>query len=504
MSWKSADSGSRGNRGQATPSPSGRRSLSPVPDAGRRPWSLAARLSAWYIASAFVLLAAATLFLYWALLRGFQREHDHHLAEKITVLAALASDPSPNPQMIAWEVEEESGAGTGTRLLSRILDQRGRIVAETSGMSAELPVARFPLPGDGGRALRVASSGRSYRLMAGERDGWRIQVAVDLEHEQELLAAYRRWLWLVLAVGLALSVLVSYRITRHGLRPLKNIVAAIERTSSTRLAERLEARGLPAELSTLAATFNAMLGRLEDAFNRLSQFSSDIAHELRTPVTNLRLDVEVALSRERPAEEYRETLGSLLEEFVRLSRLIDSLLFLARTENPQTQIRREAIRVDQELEAIRAFYEAPGGEAGVTFRVDAPLAITATLDRTLFQRAVGNLVENALAHTPAGGSITLSADERDGAMRIEVADTGEGIPASELDHVFDRFRRADPSRSRHSGGLGLGLAIVKSIAALHGGEATVASEAGRGTRVALVFPAARPAEAGATGQITET
>jgi two-component system heavy metal sensor histidine kinase CusS len=329
-------------------------------------------------------------------------------------------------------------------------------------------------------------------------------VAVDLEHERELLGAYRRGLWLVLAVGLVLAVVVGYRITHHGLRPLKDIAAAIERTSSTRLAERLEERGLPAELSTLAATFNAMLNRLEDAFGRLSQFSSDIAHELRTPVNNLRLDAEVALSRQRPAEEYRETLGSLLEEFVRLSRLIDSLLFLARTENPQTQIRRDPIRVDQELEAIREFYEAPAGEAGIQLKVEAPCAITAPLDRTLFQRAVGNLVENALAHTPPGGMVTLSAGERDGAVRVEVADTGEGIPAFELAHVFDRFRRADPSRSRHSGGLGLGLAIVKSITVLHGGEVAMESEVGRGTRVTLMFSATQPAEAGPTGRITET
>jgi len=197
----------------------------------------------------------------------------------------------------------------------------------------------------------------------------------------------------------------------------------------------------------------------------------------------------VALARERSAEEYRETLGSLAEEFVRLSRLIDSLLFLARTENPQTQIQREALRVDQELEAIREFYEAPASEAGIQLRVEAPEAVSADLDRTLFQRAVGNLIENALARTPAGGAVTLSAAREQGRVQVAVSDTGEGIPASELAHVFDRFRRVDPSRARHSGGLGLGLAIVKSIAALHGGEVGIESEVGRGTRVTLGFPA---------------
>jgi len=458
-------------------------------EGARRPWSLAARLSAWHAASTFLLLAAATGFLYWALVRSFEREDEHHLAEKINVLGALLADPARNARMITWEVEAESAAHPGGRLLTRILDQDGRVTVETTGMAKELPVARFGGPETAGRGLLAEAGGRAYRLMSEQAGSFRIQVALDLEHERELLATYRRRLWLVLGAGLVLSVAVGYRLSHRGLRPLKEIAAAMRRTSSTQLQERLNARGLPAELSTLAATFNAMLDRVEEGFNRLSQFSSDIAHELRSPVNNLRLDVEVALARERSAEEYRETLGSLAEEFVRLSRLIDSLLFLARTENPQIEIRREALRVDQELEAIREFYEASASEGGIRLRVEAPETFTAALDRTLFQRAVGNLVENALAHTPAGGAVTLSAALEEGRLLVVVSDTGEGIPASELAHVFDRFRRADPSRSRHSGGVGLGLAIVKRIAALHGGEVVIESELGRGTRATLVFAA---------------
>jgi two-component system heavy metal sensor histidine kinase CusS len=457
--------------------------------AGRgRPWSLAARLSAWHIASTFLLLAAATGFLYWALARGFQREDDHHLAEKIGVLGALLEDPARNARMIAWEVEVESATHPGARLLSRILDRDGRVRTETSGMSQELPAARFAAAPGPGLGVSLESGGKAYRGMAAEAHGYRIQVALDLGHEREMLAAYRRWLWLVLAAGLAIAVAVGYRISHRGLRPLTQIASAMRRTSSTRLTERLPINGLPEELARLTAAFNAMLERVEEGFTRLSQFSSDIAHELRTPVNNLRLELEVALERERGAAEYRETLGSLAEECARLSRLIDSLLFLARTENPQTQIAGEPLRVDQELEAIREFYEAPASEAGISLQVEAPQAVTAPLDRTLFQRAVGNLIENALAHTPAGGVVTVSAAGREGAVEISVTDTGEGIPAAERDHVFDRFRRVDPSRSRHSGGLGLGLAIVKSIAALHGGQVRLESELGRGTRVTLAFP----------------
>jgi two-component system heavy metal sensor histidine kinase CusS len=260
------------------------------------------------------------------------------------------------------------------------------------------------------------------------------------------------------------------------------------RIRSTTLNERIALAGLPAELSLLARTFNAMLDRLEESFERLSRFSADIAHELRTPVNNLRGEAEVALGKPRAPEEYREILGSSLEECGRLSRLIDSLLFLARAESPQVEICREAVDVGRELEAVRDFYDAAAADAGITLTAQAPAGIVADLDRTLFQRAIGNLVANALAHTPPGGSIRLTATaDRDGA-RVVVADTGGGIPRENLPHVFDRFYRVDGARSTASGRVGLGLAIVKSIATLHRGSAEITSEVGRGTQVALFFP----------------
>ena len=144
--------------------------------------------------------------------------------------------------------------------------------------------------------------------------------------------------------------------------------------------------------------------------------------------------------------------------------------------------------MQEELEAIRAFYDAAASEDAVDLRVDVPPGVPAELDRTLFRQAVSNLVANALAHTPAGGSVTLSARSGGGGLRVTVADTGDGIPAEELPHVFDRFRRVDAARSRHRGGSGLGLAIVRSIARLHGGDASIESRLGEGTRVVLRLP----------------
>jgi len=171
-----------------------------------------------------------------------------------------------------------------------------------------------------------------------------------------------------------------------------------------------------------------------------------------------------------------------------LARMIDSLLFLSRAESPEAQIVREQVDIGRELALVQDFYEAAATEAGVTLTVEAKAGIETKVDRTLFQRAVGNLVANALAHTSRQGTVAMAVSEDGATVRVAVSDNGCGIPAPHLPYLFDRFYRADRARSNISGGLGLGLAMVKSIATLHGGSVEMTSEVGRGTCVTLVFP----------------
>jgi two-component system heavy metal sensor histidine kinase CusS len=228
------------------------------------------------------------------------------------------------------------------------------------------------------------------------------------------------------------------------------------------------------------------LDRLQESFDRLSRFSADIAHELRTPVNNLRGEIEVTLGKARSPDEYRETFGSALEECGKLSRLIDSLLFLARAENPKTQVEREPFDLRRELESLRDFYDAAAHDAGVRLAVDAHGEIPVHLNRAFFQRAIGNLIANSLAHTPMGGTVTITAARDTTGTSVIIGDTGRGIPPEHLPHIFDRFYRADPART--SGGVGLGLAIVKGIVELHGGTVSAESTTDRGTTVAVWFP----------------
>lgn len=445
--------------------------------------SLATQLTVWYSVFALLLLLAATGYLSWALLANLNDEDDQFLLERVARVRDVLDRSRLDPVALQGEVDSLTSTNRLLPISVRVFDNAGKVVAESADMLS------FPVTAsETGNEVETAD-GRSYRVIARHTDEYVIQAVLDRTREELMIARYIRNVWWVLAVAVLLCAIGGYRIARRCISPIREIIENFGTIGATTLDRRIESAGQAAEISALAITFNAMLDRLEASFTRLSQFSADIAHELRTPVNNMRGEMEVALGKTRTADQYRDVLGSSLEECQRLSRIIDSLLFLARAEHPETQIRREPLNVGEELRTVLEFYEAAATESGVTLAIDAPQAVKADLDRTLFQRAVSNLVANAIAYTGAGGHINVSAVRQGTALRVEVADTGCGISGAQLPHVFDRLYRVDDARTAASGGVGLGLAIVKSIAELHGGKVEISSEEGRGTRIALVLAA---------------
>lgn len=465
-------------------------------------WSLAARLTLWFFYTSFTLILLATGYLYLALASNLDLEDDHLLTDRIKGVLALWKDLPINDEAIQKQVVWPDSAHTESAIYLRILREDGQVVAETPGMGEVLQSSVFShIKAE----MSTEFSGYNHRSVNGiwfrvmsvraftkraDNTPLIVQAAMDRSHEEELLEDYRRNLWIVLGVAVIVCSLGGYFVIRNAVRPVQDIAAAASRIRSSTLDERIAVEGLPAELRTLANTFNEMLNRLELSFDRLSQFSADIAHELRTPLNNLRGEAEVALTRPRTTDEYRDVIGSSLEEFGRLSRMIDSLLFLARAENPATQINREDLDVGMELERLREYYDATAAEAKVELRVVCSGKVVARLDKILLQRAMGNLVENAISHTPPQGVICLTSSLIDGDLSIEVADTGHGIEPQHLPHLFDRFYRADRARrSSKTGSVGLGLAIVKSIVDLHDGQVEITSLIGSGTRIAIRLPA---------------
>jgi two-component system heavy metal sensor histidine kinase CusS len=443
--------------------------------------SLALQLTVWYSVFALLMLLAATGYLSWALLANLDEEDDQFLLERVARVRAVLDTSHRDPLPLQNEVESLTTTSRLLPIFVRVFDDSGKVVAESAGMHPFAVAAT-----EAGEEIETGD-GRSYRVLAARESGYVIQAALDRTREEVLIGRYIRNVWGVLAVAVLLCAFGGYRIAQRCIGPLREIIQKFGEIGATTLDRRIESAGEAAEISALTVTFNAMLDRLEESFTRLSQFSADIAHELRTPVNNMRGEMEVALGKSRTVDQYRDVLGSSLEECQRLSRIIDSLLFLARAEHPETQIRRERLNVGEELRTVLEFYEAKATESGVSLAIDSQPGVEAALDRTLFQRAVSNLVANAISYTGAGGRVNVTAVREGASLRVEVADTGCGINPAHLPHVFDRLYRVDGARTAASGGVGLGLAIVKSIAELHGGTVEVASEEGRGTRVALVL-----------------
>jgi two-component system heavy metal sensor histidine kinase CusS len=437
-----------------------------------------------------LLIAIVTGFLYVALLRNFDQQNERYLLEKVSILRSLLERSGDQAATLKWEVEEELAAAPSIRVLSRVLSADGMPLYETTGMSEELPAAFFA----GKRAAEVRSiKGRVYRILRESvpaKDSphvFEVQAAIDVGYQKDLLTRYQNELWMALAVGFGIALLVGHRIAHRGIDPVKQMAEAVKRIGSQTLNERIQLESPPAEVAALSETFNQTLDRLQDAFGRLSQFSSDIAHELRTPVNNIRGELEVALARSRTSSQYQDAIGSALEECQRVSRLIESLLFLARAEHPETAVHRERVHLSTELAKLVVFYEAAACDRGIALEAHVPEDLSADLDRNLLQRAVGNLMENAFRYTPAGGKVTLDAKNGGGRLRLTVTDTGPGIPSAHVERIFDRFYRVDSARSADQGGTGLGLAIVKSIAQLHGGEVQIDTAEGGGTSITLLF-----------------
>ncbi|PVZ20419.1 MULTISPECIES: heavy metal sensor histidine kinase [unclassified Pseudomonas] len=385
-----------------------------------------------------------------------------------------------------------SGTHSGTLVQSRsrlqaALGHQGDLSLRVLGPSGEhwfddrpdLPEAAPSI-----RLQRVQSDGVDYRVLQQPvgTDGATAQLWLDITHHQHFLARVQQLIWLTMALSALATALLGAWAARRGLRPLRRMGEVAAGVSAQSLTTRLPEHALPAELAEVASAFNAMLGRLEGAFERLSGFSADIAHELRTPLSNLLTHTQVTLSQPRALAEYREALHGNLEELQHLAQLVNDMLLLAKADNGLLPTQAEPLALEAEADALVEYYALLAEDAGVQLRRTGHGQARA--DRMLLRRALSNLLDNALRFTPEGGSIVV--DVADG--RMSVSNSGAPISPEHCHRVFDRFYRADTARNE--GGAehaGLGLAIARSILRAHGGELECVPWAG-GARFELRLP----------------
>ena len=315
-----------------------------------------------------------------------------------------------------------------------------------------------------------------------------VVVAVNIEHHQVFMHAFQKSLWWAIAASIALTALLGWIAARRGLAPVREMADVARGISAHRLGERLPPEAVPAELVDLALAFNGMLDRLEVSFARLSDFSSDLAHELRTPISNLMTQTQVAISKARSADQYREVLYSNLEEYERLARMISDMLFLAKADNRLIVPSSEMVDLAAEVRELFGFYEAFAEEQGISLVLEGAGVLRG--DRLMLRRALSNLLSNAIRHTSRDGAVTLRiAHGQVGEIHLSVENPGEAIEPEHLPRLFDRFYRVDPSRHKAGEGAGLGLAITKSIVEAHKGSIRIFSSNGS-TRLAITLPAA--------------
>ncbi len=302
-----------------------------------------------------------------------------------------------------------------------------------------------------------------------------VAVSTDLAHHEHFMRSFRNTLWTAMGVAALLTGLLGWAAARRGLAPLREIRRSAAGITANRLDQRLSAASIPLELAEVAETLNEMLARLEKSFRRLSDFSSDLAHELRTPVTNLLTQTQVMLSKRRTLDEYQDVLASNAEEFERLSRMISDMLFLAKSDNHLIVPHRERVDLAAEVSSLFEFYDALVDEKGIKLSCSGNASVFG--DRLMLRRALNNLLSNAVRHTQQGGRIAVEVDDSDGTtVALSISNTGAPIAPEHLPRLFDRFYRVDASRQRFGEGAGLGLAITRSIAHAHGGEASARSE----------------------------
>ena len=310
---------------------------------------------------------------------------------------------------------------------------------------------------------------QNYRGMAQKTQGmdWYVVPLMNIDHHNHFMDYFTQILWVSLVIALLLMTSFGWLVIRRALRPLKKMGELATKVSGDNLGERLVLKTLPHELRELAGLFNAMLDRLESSFQRLSQFSTDIAHELRTPISNLMTQTQVALTKSRSVQEYQDVLVSNIEEFERLSRMINDMLFLAKADKgwlvPQTE------KVDLALEAQRLveYYQLLASERNVEIELTGQACVRG--DAVMLGRAMANLLSNAVHHAESSSVIKIDLSQKNHHAWITVENQGPEIPAKHWPYLFDRFYRADPSR-RAEGGAGLGLAITRSIIQAHGGD----------------------------------
>jgi two-component system heavy metal sensor histidine kinase CusS len=446
------------------------------------PRSLSLRLALMFALVSTALLGAIGFYLYQSLEREIAWRDDQALLGRLERMAALLDD-SDSIEVLRERPQLYANMLGNRDSLLWVLGESGAPLIEINPVQLaipQLPSADHPRLEDLGDQARLA-----WIQIERPRGGLTLIAGKLLGEREQMLAAYRLKLWLALATGALLAFLLGWLVSERGLRPVRQLTRRALAIDVQHLHLRIEDSAELSELRALSEALNQMLARLEAGFAQLSRFSEDLAHEMRTPLSNLMGQTQQTLRRVRSLEDYQSLLASNQEEYERLARMINNMLFLARTEQVDAAIHRQDIDLAETVEQLGDYFEGVAEEHQMRVVNEASGSLHA--DPDLLRRALANLIANALRYGATGTEVRVSCERTADNVVITVENSGEPIAAEHLPRLFDRFYRCDPSRAQPGDSGGLGLAIVRSIMQLHGGEVRVTSDASV-TCFSLSFP----------------
>ncbi len=457
-----------------------------------RRMTLTTRLTILYILVSATVLLGLGLLVVWTTQQHFVELDRDFLQDKVHLIQKIM-DETPDDAALSARLGELMDSHHG--LFAKIT-RNEELVYGARGISFPTELAAQSSAGppmdwtDGDRQLR----GIGVALSAGQPPGeagpagqrTRLMIALDTLHHTHFIQALRQRLVLYVLVATLLSGFLGWWAAHSGLAPLRVMKERALKVTAHKLNQRMPVEAVPVEMADLASSLNTMLERLEVDFAKLMDFSSDLAHELRTPISNLLTQTQVSLSQGRDPDTYRDILASNAEEFQRLARMVSDMLFLAKTDHGIELPNRENVSLEDEVASLLDFYDAVAEEKEIRLRVVGAGSVTG--DRLMIQRAISNLLSNAVRHSLPCADVELTIHRQVDVTKLCVTNTGDVIQDSDLPRLFDRFYRVDKARTHPSSdGAGLGLAITKAIMVAHGGSVSVTSEAGK-TQFCLQFP----------------
>jgi two-component system OmpR family sensor kinase len=457
-------------------------------------------MTLWYVLTFVVTTLILFSFMYIRLKHHLLRELDKFLEDESRVFASEISESRMDIKKAMIDYEQDIFARKSNPVDARVLNSEGHVVASRNFVEFAYPLdldreklRRIEKDGKYFETVRVPGKRTPYRVISlrvsiDEKMDYIVQVGLRTARVSKTLSNFRHNLLTAIPIVLVLGAVGGWFLAKRSLAPIAHITETARRITASNLGERVKPRGSGDELDHLIATLNEMISRLEDSFKRISQFTADASHELRTPISSMRGEAELLLSKPRPIQEYQGVLANHIEKLDFIMRMINDLILLSKFDSNEAGLEMVQVKLNDFLANLWELFRVLGEQKGVTFTLEDIEEANVLGDRTRLQQLFTNLIDNAIKFTPSGGHVDLSL-KRDGVFaRVFVKDTGIGIPREEFERIFERFYRVDKSRARESGGTGLGLSICRWIAKAHHGKIEVKSELGKGAEFIVSLP----------------